>query len=170
MGISYESESFTVNSGESKIHRITLPLNSTLKSASLRIVSNDNELCGNYTAALYISNNYDVTGERIFIPLDYGTVSFMLDPTYVSGSATNLEIDDLDNYIPFQTIGGFYDFKVKKEGMQLIASFYHASEYYTGSGTVTPRPLDVFVYYELEEPEKNIRFGRRRRWEIILIF
>ena len=158
MGISYESEKFTVNSGESKVHRITLPLNSTLKSASLRIVSDDNELCGNYTAALYISNNYEVTNERIFIPLDYGTVSFMLDPS----TDSSLELDDLDNYIPFQTIGGFYDFEVKKEGMQLVSSFYHASEYYSGTGTVIPRPLEVYVYYELEEPEGIKRRVRRR--------
>lgn len=161
MGISYESEKFTVNSGESKIHRITLPINSKLKSASLRIVSTNNQLCGNYTAALYISNDYSIIGERIFIPLDFGTVSFMLDPTYVSGSATNLDDDDLDNYIPFQTIGGFYDFEVKKEGMQLVSSFYHSSQYYTGTGEVN-QPLDVYVYYELEEPEPLTRRVRRR--------
>ena len=160
MGISYESESFIVNSGESKIHRITLPLNSTLKSASLRIVSSDKFLMGLYQAALYISNDYQVTGERIFIPLDFGTVSL----TYDQAADTSLPLDDLDNYYPFQTIGGFYDFKVKKEGMQLAASFYHSSQYYV-SGQADPenRPLEVYIYYELEEPEKNIRFGRRRR-------
>ena len=158
MGISYESEKFTVNSGESKVHRITLPLNSTLKSASLRIVSTNNELCGNYTAALYISNNYKVTNERIFIPLDFGTVSFMLDPSVDS----SLEEDDLDNYIPFQTIGGFYDFEVEKEGMQLVASFYHSSIYSDGVGTQLNRPLDVYVYYELQEPEGIKRRVRRR--------
>ena len=87
MGISYESESFTVNSGESKIHRITLPLNSTLKSASLRIVSSDKFLMGLYQAALYISNDYQVTGERIFIPLDFGTVSL----TYDQAADTSLD-------------------------------------------------------------------------------
>lgn len=158
MGISYESEKFTVNSGESKVHRITLPLNSTLKSASLRIVSNDDELCGNYTAALYISNNYQVTNERIFIPLDFGTVSFMLDPS----TDSSLELDDLDNYIPFQTIGGFYDFEVQKEGMQLVASFYHSSDYFDATGGAIQRPLDVYVYYELEEPEGIKRRVRRR--------
>lgn len=157
MGISYESESFIVNSGESKIHRITLPLNSTLKSASLRIVSSDEDLIGYYTAGLYISNNYDVTGERIFIPLDYGSVGFFLDPSVDS----SLELDDLDNYIPFKTIGGFYNFEVKKEGMQLVASFYHASTY-TSSGVSVNRPLTVYIYYELDEPD-TLRSRVRRR-------
>lgn len=159
MGISYESEKFTVNSGQSKVHRITLPLSSTLKSASLRIVSNNNELCGNYTAGLYISNNYAVTNERIFIPLDFGTVSFMLDPS----TDSSLELDDLDNYIPFQTLGGFYDFEVKKQGMQLVASFYHSSQYFNSSGIEENQPLDVFVYYELEQPDFLTRRMRRRR-------
>ena len=157
MGISYESESFIVNSGESKIHRITLPLNSTLKSASLRIVSSDEDLIGYYTAGLYISNNYDVTGERIFIPLDYGSVGFFLDPSVDS----SLELDDLDNYIPFKTIGGFYNFEVKKEGMQLVASFYHASTY-SSSGVSVNRPLTVYIYYELDEPD-TLRSRVRRR-------
>lgn len=158
MGISYESESFIVNSGESKIHRITLPLNSTLKSASLRIVSSDEDLIGYYTAGLYISNNYDVTGERIFIPLDYGSVGFFLDPSIDS----SLELDDLDNYIPFKTIGGFYNFEVAKEGMQLVASFYHTSTYNDGSTEIN-KPLEVYIYYELDEPD-NLRRRVRRRF------
>ena len=159
MGISYESEKFTVNSGESKVHRITLPLNSTLKSASLRVISSDKFLMGLYQAALYISNDYQVTNERIFIPLDFGSVSL----TYDQAADTNLQIDDLDNYYPFQTIGGFYDFEVKKEGMQLVASFYHSSQYYV-SGQTEPenRPLEVYIYYELEEPEGIKRRVRRR--------
>ena len=161
MGISYESEKFTVNSGESKVHRITLPLNSTLKSASLRIISSDKFLMGLYQAALYISNDYQITNERIFIPLDFGTVSLTYDQTI---DTTKQQIlDDLDNYYPFQTIGGFYDFEVKKEGMQLVASFYHSSQYYV-SGQADPenRPLEVYIYYELEEPEGIKRRVRRR--------
>jgi len=159
MGISYESEKFTVNSGESKIHRITLPLNSTLKSASLRIVSQDQDLIGYYTAGLYISNNYDITGERIFIPLDYGSVGYFLDPS----PDTSLEEDNLDNYLPFKTIGGFYNFEVKKSGMQLVASFYHFSTYTTDGSTPLDKPLDVYVYYELDEPNIFSRRIRRRR-------
>ena len=70
MGISYESESFIVNSGESKIHRITLPLNSTLKSASLRIVSSDKFLMGLYKAALYIIiiNIFDTIYSTLNLP------------------------------------------------------------------------------------------------------
>tara|TARA_Y100000004_G_scaffold163292_2_gene192548 strand:+ start:2430 stop:2909 length:480 start_codon:yes stop_codon:yes gene_type:complete len=158
MGISYESEKFTVNSGESKVHRITLPLNSTLKSASIRIVSTDKTVQGLYQAGLYINNNYQVTNERIFIPLDFGTVAL----TYDQSANTSLEEDDLDNFFPFQTIGGFYDFKVKKSGMQLVASIYHSSFYFTG-GTAENRPLDVYVYYEIEQPDFLSRRMRRRR-------
>ena len=164
MGISYEQFKFTVDSGNSKVARITLPLNSTLKSASLRIVGDDEELIGLYNAGLYISNNYDISNERIFIPLDFGTISF-----YPKNSS-NLGIDNLNAFLPFQSLGGFYNFEVKKQGMQLIAIVYHQSKFYTGSGVLREIPMDFIIYYEIEEPEGIKRRVRRRfSWEIILI-
>ena len=156
MGISYEQFKFSVVNGDSKVAKVTLPLNSTLKSASIRIVPsegtvNPQELAGLYNAGLYISNQLDITNERIFIPLDFGTVAYMPE------EGGNLTSDELDNYIPFQTIGGFYDFQVAKSGMQLTAIVYFQSETYSQENS-----LDFYLYYEIEEPEPIRRRIRRR--------
>lgn len=156
MGISYEQFKFTVQSGNSKVARVTLPLNSTLKSASIRIVGDDQELVGLYNAGLYISNNYNITNERIFIPLDFGTIS------YNPNGTSNVGIDNLDAFLPFQTLGGFYNFKVAKSGMQLCAIVYHQSKFYTGSGTLREIPMDFYIYYEIEEEKALSRRMRRR--------
>ena len=166
MGIKYEQFKFTVSSGSSKVARVTLPLNSTLKSASIQIVpsktvstSDAEELIGLYNGALYISNRHDITNERIMIPLDYGTIN------YNPNTDLNILSSDLDNYMQFQTLGGFYEFKVERVGIELIAIVNHLSSDYS-----VDRPLEFYLFYELDEPREFRRKIRRRRlWEIILV-